>query len=353
MKILHIIASHLHKTGGIPVVLKDLSEAQNKITGNIIRVLSIKEEHSEIDCDYFDFLCKYDSLEQYLKMFNADLLIFHGVYYKEYINASRIARKLNYKYCIQPHGSFGKNAQNKSYLKKQIANNTLFKKYIKGAYAYIYLNSQEKADAIFHKQSIVVPNGCNVEMIAHDKCKTTDFFYLGRYDINHKGIDILLDAIDILDKNGEKLSINFYGDGDKSQKTYMFERIEKLTNIQVNINGPVYDEKKIQLMNKQNVMILTSRYEGMPMSILEALACGCPCLVTPGTNFANIIDENGLGWTCKLDSKEIALSILQAKKEYENRKCQYIEKCKKFVQQNYSWNKIAQVSIEKYTELVN
>ena len=56
MRILHITATHLDNAGGVPVVLRDLVNAQNKIEGFTARVLSINADISTIESKYFDFL---------------------------------------------------------------------------------------------------------------------------------------------------------------------------------------------------------------------------------------------------------------------------------------------------------
>ena len=47
--------------------------------------------------------------------------------------------------------------------------------------------------------------------------------------------------------------------------------------------GELYEEKKEEFLNGCRIMVLTSRYEGFPMTVLEALSHGNPCIVTPGT----------------------------------------------------------------------
>lgn len=47
------------------------------------------------------------------------------------------------------------------------------------------------------------------------------------------------------------------------------------------------------------------------MAVLEAMALGKPCLVTPGTNLATFIDESDAGWTTDMDSDSIADSLIK------------------------------------------
>ena len=91
-------------------------------------------------------------------------------------------------------------------------------------------------------------------------------------------------------------------------------------------------------------MLLTSRYEGFPMTILEAWSYGNPCLVTPGTNVADEIAINNLGWTVNLTADSIADGIKKALKDYSVSRADYVSRCKEYVCKNYSWKIIAKTS---------
>ena len=58
----------------------------------------------------------------------------------EYSKVADILIRDKIPYYIEPHGSFMKFGMNKSRLKKVIANATFFRRLIRSAYGYIYLN---------------------------------------------------------------------------------------------------------------------------------------------------------------------------------------------------------------------
>jgi glycosyltransferase involved in cell wall biosynthesis len=63
----------------------------------------------------------------------------------------------------------------------------------------------------------------------------------------------------------------------------------------VRFPGPVFGDDKDALMSSAYLFVHTSRWEGMPYAVLEALAQGCPVLVTPATNLGGFVDEFGAG----------------------------------------------------------
>ena len=195
---------------------------------------------------------------------------------------------------------------------------------------------------------VIIPNGIEFgrikqKMISRPKNK---FYFIGRYDIHHKGLDYLLDAIDILDRENYSVEIEFWGNGTAKAIGYIKKRIKKLSSVEVTFNGAIYGEDKEQMLEQLGPMILTSRYEGFPMTILEAWMYGNPCLVTPGTNVAEEIKCNNIGWVTDLHPYSIAFSIKKACLDYENEKDLYVCRCKEYVGKHYRWDVLAQRSYD-------
>ena len=174
------------------------------------------------------------------------------------------------------------------------------------------------------------------------------FYFLGRFDINHKGLDYLFDSLDLLEKQGVSLKFEIFGTGTAEQIKYVNKRILKYRHLDVQNKGTIYGQKKKEALEKCNILILTSRYEGSPMTVLDGLSYGNPCIVTPGTNVADEVELNNIGWKTELDSSKIAECILKADQEYKATAHKMYERCKKYVEDNYSWDTIAAKSIELY-----
>lgn len=354
MKLLHITATHLNPVGGIPVVLKNLVEAQNQIKGFEARVLSLKAGTNNMHSSFFDILGN-EKIKEYLERVKPDVVILHSFYYMEYNSVVNTLCSLNIPYFMEPHGSFGKTAMHKSRLKKVIANNTIFRKQLKCARGYIFLNESEMADSIYRTQNdIVIPNGICKDSVLIEQMRKDEvwLYFIGRYDINHKGLDYLVTALDILDKKDFNYTIRFWGSGDVKTIQYLNESVKKFKNLKVKIEGSIFGCDKDRLLEQCGPMLLTSRYEGFPMTVLEAWEYGNPCLVTPGTNVYTEICENGLGWGCDLDAESIADGIERAFNEYSANRDEYIKKCKEYVSSNYTWNKIAIKSFEQIKKAI-
>lgn len=69
------------------------------------------------------------------------------------------------------------------------------------------------------------------------------------------------------------------GDGDLRAEVEQTIREKKLSQ-RVSMLGPVERERMVKLYQVADVFVLSSRYEGLPISMLEALACGTPIVTT-------------------------------------------------------------------------
>lgn len=359
-KILHITGiSSLEKQAGVTVVLKGLCANQNRIDNVEAKVLSVYAKVDKEKNPFFDDLGN-NSFRDYVKKNMPDIVVFHDFYYLKYAKMAFILKMMHIPYVIEPHGAFGRQAIKKSRIKKLIANNTIFRILIKGSEGFIFTNEGERADsAIFKQKTVIIPSG-----VAKEAVDTLDykdfsidqspiFYFLGRYDINHKGLDYLFDALDILDNNNERINVRLYGVGDEVETSFIHERMGRMHNVDIEDKGTIYGDDKKAALRQANILLLTSRYEGSPMTVLDALCYGNPCIVTPGTNITDVIVENGLGWKSELDASSIADCIIKAKKDYQKKYNVYYAKCKKYVLDNALWDKIALQSINSYKFFIN
>ncbi len=71
----------------------------------------------------------------------------------------------------------------------------------------------------------------------------------------------------------------------------------------------IFGEEKSEVLRTADFFILTSRFEGLPMSMLEALCYRLPCVATGGTNMAELLDGYRAGITCDATAEGIAAAL--------------------------------------------
>jgi glycosyltransferase involved in cell wall biosynthesis len=288
---------------------------------------------------------------------NIDVVVFEGFYFLKQVKLSRELTKRGIPYVIVPRSSLTRQALcNHSKYKKWIAHQLYFNKYCKNALAIQYLTIREFEDSgtKWNKNAIIIPNGIKIP----DRLKTIfskdkiNAVFVGRLDIYQKGLDVLLEACkqvkDILRKNSFNLTL--YG-----PQIIDYSRIESLINQYgindfVKLGGEVLGKEKEDVLMKSDLFVLTSRFEGHPMGLIEALSYGLPVLVSPGANMAKEIDESNSGWICETQTNSVCEKLI----EIVNSKQLFVEKGKQARQlaTNYDWEKLSYAFHEKIIELL-
>lgn len=143
---------------------------------------------------------------------------------------------------------------------------------------------------------IVLENGIDTQRLApaiSDPYKHPfAFVMLGRIG-ERKGTYDLIEAVDIVRKKIPNVICYLAGDGDISR----CEEIVRAKGLTENIIivGWANLEKKIELLNKSAVLVLPSYNEGLPMAILEGMACGKAIISTTVGAIPEVIkSENGI-----------------------------------------------------------
>jgi glycosyltransferase involved in cell wall biosynthesis len=122
--------------------------------------------------------------------------------------------------------------------------------------------------------------------------------FLGRLDIRHKGLDRLVLSFGRVACEHDSLIIA--GADSRGSLTALKKLIHALPrNVQVELRGVAFGEAKWALFQEADVFVHTSRWEGLPLVVIEALAFGVPALVTSETNAGDYIRSHDAGWVAE------------------------------------------------------
>lgn len=282
-------------------------KAAIKFSMNLLRPL-LKEKFDLIDCQNFPyFSCFPAKLASIIK--STPLIVtwheFWGDYWYIYLGSK---------------GFFGK----------------IIEKFVSGLADYNLAVSKKTAQDLENKNINVlnvIPNGIDVESIKSTKPSqlSSDVIFAGRI-IEHKNVDVLIEAIHILKDEVPDIKCLIIGDGpEKPRCKNMVEKLDLQDNIK--FLPFVEDEELIGYMKSSKVFVLPSTREGFGMVALEANAAGLPVITVehPDNATENLIKRHGGGHICTLSSHEIAEKIKEAIQE-NNPPRNYSKE--------YDWNKI-------------
>lgn len=358
MNILYISNLSEHKLAGPNYSVPRQILAQSKVDN----IFWLNMNNNEILEDYHSLCHKVrdfsGSIPDCLPVpFNKpDLVVFEGFYGLFTLKVGINLWRHNIPYIIVPRSQLTKQAKQQKKWKKFIADKVFYDYFAKKSVAIQFLTDEEAKDSCKYKgRYFVIPNGMDyrdydLKILKDDNATIT---YIGRVTIYQKGLDILLDAINIIQ---DKLRINnvkirIYGpDRDNSVRQLRNFCGDKSIEDIVEIYGSVIDDEKKVVLKNSDYFIMTSRFEGLPMGLLEALSYGLPCIVTPGTNMQKEILEADAGYACELDAESIADAILAAingTEQYTSKSLNAYNLAKK-----YSWDDIAKRTHEEYLKLI-
>lgn len=344
---------HAGPTYSVPNQVKSLMKKTDVIWVNI--------SDYDVPNDYKDLLLSFktDEIKEACKLITNDIdfVIFEEFHKAVYLKIYKILLNKGIKYSIVPRGQMTAEYNNHKIIKKFFGNFLFFNKFKRNASFIQFLTQQEKDDSKDRriKNSVVIPNG----IIIPDKKKSFEikdrvkFTFIGRYNIFQKGIDFLFDNISKLNILTDCYEFNLYGpDSPSGNRKEIEECAEKYgVKDKVIINGPIFDNDKEEVLLDTDVFILTSRFEGLPMSVLEALAYGIPVLVTKGTNLGEAVEKYNAGWYVSNDDiAECLAKIINNKNDVSF----FYEKSKNAVEmaKQYSWDCIASDTISYVSTLL-
>lgn len=351
MRILHLANFGVSKVNGISEVVLNLAESQRKCGATVCVGITYQQENRNRD-DVVYINSKQEFLNL-LSSFKPDVVICQGIYDFPHVYFSWILNKRKIPYIIVFHGAASKFANRQKWLKKKIANIVFFRRYIKKASKVIYLNQQEADKSIFRHVNpnySIIPNGVNIPQCEYEERDrhVINVSFLSRISIYYKGIGLLMEAIESLkqEKLIEKFYFSFYGFGYND-----CEALFKPLGANGKYFGPVYGSEKENAFRKCDVFILPSRSEGMPVSVLEALSYGIPCIVSKETNMGDVVVNNRAGWLCELSAESIKECLLKAYDELRDHSQELFENSRRAAL-DYSWETIAQNSLMAYKEVL-
>ena len=364
MNILYCSCVNTNKDAGLYWSIPNQVKAQSKYD-HVFWYNLWKEETPEWNVTgLYHSLLDYPSghLEDLPRPFDKpDLVIFETVYVFAFNRFVYDVWEKKIPYIIVPRGSLTASAQHIKPLKKQIGNLIFFKKFVKRALAIQYLTENEYKESgnKWNKSYLIISNGIaikdTVKIWKGNGLMSLKGVFIGRISIYHKGLDLLIDACTRVQMQLRKYSctIHVYGPDREGAKKVLRQRVVNngISDILIIEEAPVFDQVKEQVLLSSDFFVLTSRLEGHPMGLIEALAYGLPCLVTEGTNMATEIEKYGAGWSSETSAEGIALALekmLLERDLFSVKSSQAIKLSKQ-----YNWDLLGELASNKYKALLN
>jgi glycosyltransferase involved in cell wall biosynthesis len=215
----------------------------------------------------------------------ADVLVLHSGWVWHNVQAAAAARRAGVPYVLEPRGAYDPHIVKRRRRVKQAWWSVLERKVVERSLAIHVFFDAERAhlEAIGYTGPVIVaPNGVDpANGDGWDGGTGGHLLWLGRFDPEHKGLDILVEAIGALPPS-ERFLLQLRGPDWRGRKASVTDLIERLDlGRWITVGNAVYGSDKRRLLTRARGFVYPSRWDACPNSLLEAVSLGIPSLATP------------------------------------------------------------------------
>lgn len=183
----------------------------------------------------------------------------------------------------------------------------------------VALREKLNASNLFVLFSCVDLNEAKVFIRKFKKDEMIRLLFLGRISI-YKGIELIYQALKVLKQKGVRFKFTMAGRGPE-EESYV-EKFTMLLHDDFEFKGVVSGDRKTKILQENNVFLLPSFFEGMPVALLESMSFGLVPITTNVGSIKHVITHDKNGIFVKLFSSEeivYAVERLAKDKAYKNK----------------------------------
>ncbi len=377
MKILHIMAYSPDYIGGYSVYCRNLIKnlisqgIQCEVLTSNYKRISKKNEYISSDGikiiskTYFGNLFGINPMLNILPFLNKhymdyDIIHAHSYIFFSSIQAALFRKIRKFPLVLQLHGGIQTDAfysttlfENLQLLFKKIVFDPVIGRFTLTtpdslvSVSYSDLQTVLKRFNVKRERNYWIPNGVDIEKFKPINGMEKKYItFIGRLSYI-KGFDIFLNVIEKFYRQNQKIEFLVVGDG---PLYYMLQDFKKRVPIK-HYNWVPY-EKMIEIYNQSKILMITSRYEGMPTTMLEAMACGTFVVASNIGGIPEVIRNENHGVLFNINNiNEVSDLCLSLFEDQSTRKIDS-KKVRDYIRKNFSWDVITKKMMKIYQNLI-
>jgi len=260
-----------------------------------------------------------------LKSFRPDLAHVSAVLIPSHRVWIPVLRRANVPYVISPHGLLSPLGMSTRFNARAASRHRIR---LKKAYFGFLDLPMLRAAAALHAQAdyeseliagfglantFTIPLGVDEEWVnsgvdrraPHDP---TTFTYLGRLDIYHKGLDLILAGFRELARQGlhKKARLIIAGSDVGGSRGTIMRRLREAGLENVEVREPTWGGDKEVLWKETDYFLSVFRYAGMARATAEALGQGIPVVASREGNWGDWVRRHDMGFCVEADERSVA-----------------------------------------------
>lgn len=174
-----------------------------------------------------------------------------------------------------------------------------------------------------------------------------DLLFLGRL-CTQKGVRELLDTVVSLREEYPDLQLYLGGVWEESE----LKKVANKHREYIHQLGWIGGKEKEEMLKKCNIFVLPTYFEGMPISLLEAMSYGCACIASEVGGIPKVMAHNREGLLIKPESKESLMEALKLLFTEEGLQERLGQAAAKKMKEEYSMEDQLQQLVEYYNALL-
>jgi glycosyltransferase involved in cell wall biosynthesis len=283
------------------------------------------------------------------KLAEVDLLVLHEGWTLSNRVAAVAARRSGTPYILVPHGVYEPEIVRRQRFRR-LRKAFIERPLIGGAAAvHIFYDGERRSIGAMGeaKSFIVAPHGIDIPKLAW-RGGGDYIAWFGRFDVEHKGLDLLLRSvasIDHTDRPFIRLHGYDYRDG-KSEVARLVDVLE--LGDSVSIGAELRGDELWEFLAASDGYVHPSRWESFGIALMEALAVGCPVLVNDKIQAAPSLVSAGVAWMAPVGSAEFGKSLVGLAAGHA---VGTVEKRRAYVREEHDWARVASVLWDQIQEL--
>lgn len=347
MKILHVIANVAARYGGPSKACLEMAAA-TAARGHDVSVFTTNQDgsgvldvpldapvmHDGVKVNYYPVhfprffvtsMPMASALKNRLKEF--DLVHVHSLYVFHGLVAGHYCRKYRIPYIVRPHGTLDPYIHSRKRPKKAIAEVLFENRNLRHASTIHFTAADEMtlaAPYIQGNQGMVVPLGINTgeyenlpeKGLFRKQYPQTEgkriLLFLSRINFK-KGLDLLVKAFAQIMKERDDVHLVIAGpDNEGFGENVRSWIAEEGIGENITFTGMVLGDDKLSLFRDADIFILPSYSENFGISVVEAMACGLPVIISNKVNIWREVQAGGAGFVVDCNAKDLAGAISDA-----------------------------------------
>lgn len=295
-----------------------------------------------------------------------DIVHIHSMYMFHTAAAARYCARFRIPFVLMPHGCLDPYIYNRHRLRKRFVEVLFQDRITRNASAIHYVTEEEKNLAEQYTggtPGFVVPIGLDADDYVERPSSGSLFcrfpelrgkkivLYLGRINFK-KGLDLLAKAFGSVAREHNDVHLLIAGpddDGYGEKVTAWLEGEGVLAR--TTFTGMLHGEEKLEAFHRSSVFVLPSSSENFGISVLEAMACGLPVIVSDKVNLWPTIVDAKAGEVAPCDAEAFSRKILAVLEDEEAAR-KMGGNGVALVREKYSWPEIGARLISVYSSLI-